>query len=57
MKSDSKTRKDAGANTTEGPKVTVHLPNDTDAVLHSTARARKKLRRKRRRPTPPAEGA
>ncbi len=57
MKSDSKTRTDAGAKKTEEPKVTVHLPNDTDAVLHSTARARKKLLRKRRRPTPPAEGA
>jgi hypothetical protein len=50
------TRKDAGAKKKK-PKIPVQLPNGSTADLHSTARLRKKLRKKRRKTMRPGEGA
>ena len=50
-------RTDAGANKKTKDTIPVELPDGNTAELYSTARLRKKLRRKRRKPMPPAEGA
>lgn len=56
MSKDKHTRTDAGAKREKSKTVPVTLPDDSTAHLHSTARLRKKLRKKRKT-TPPAEGA
>jgi hypothetical protein len=56
MAKKKETRTDAGAKKEESNTIPVTLPDDSTAHLYSTARLRKKLRRKRRNTTPPAEG-
>lgn len=57
MISDKRTRKDAGAKEQKPITVPVILPDETIAYLQSTVRLRKRLRKKRKKVTPPAENA